>query len=108
MRELRWFKVLSLFANGVDDAVSAGEADWYSCFAIAPGFSHNDSERANGTFPEQLRPIMVVVYVVSKSVTPARNFGSAWWGSDADPGLMQDQVGELGDKLQLFPKVVRK
>jgi hypothetical protein len=55
-----------------------------------------------------LRPRMVVVYVASKSVTPARNFGSAWWGSDADPGLMQDQVGDLGDKLQLFPKVVRK
>jgi hypothetical protein len=71
-------------------------------------FWHNDSESAKGTFPEQMTPRMVVVYVVSKSVTPARNFGSAWWGSDADPGLMQDQVGDLGDKLQLFPKVARK
>jgi hypothetical protein len=98
----------SLFASGFDDAVGAGEADGTLALQLHRDFWHNDSERAKGTFPEQLRPRMVVVYVASKSVTPARNFGSAWWGSDADPGLMQDQVGDLGDKLQLFPKVVRK
>ena len=59
-------------------------------------------------YPEQLECSKGVVYVVAKSVTLARNFGSAWWGSAADPGLMQDQVGDLGDKLQLFPKVIRK
>ena len=47
---------------------------------------------------EQLKTLecnRLVVYVVSRSVTPARNFGCAWWGcqtSHADPGLMQVQA----------------
>jgi hypothetical protein len=59
-------------------------------------------------YSKQLECRIVVVYVVLKCVTLARNFGSAWWGSNADPGLMQDQVGDLSDKLQPFSEGYQK
>ena len=67
-------------ASDVDDAVSGGEVDWDSCFAIALDFWVQPAERIKSMQLEQLECRMVVEYVVSKSVTLARNFGSAWWG----------------------------
>lgn len=66
----------SFSGDDVDDAVRVGEADWDSCLPIVPGICCNQSRNVNGLYSEQLALRMVVVYVISKGVTLARNFGN--------------------------------
>jgi hypothetical protein len=95
----------SLSREDVYRAVRGEDVDWDSCSAIAPRFLIQPINRTKQNVSRTIKVQNDGGICSFQRCDSCQKFWECLVGFNADPGLMQDQVG---DKLQLSASFIRK
>jgi hypothetical protein len=98
----------SLSGKEVYRAARCEDADWDSCSAIVPRFLIQPITKTKQNAPRTIEVQNDGGICSFQRCDSCQKFWESLVGFKADPGLMQDQVLVVGDKLQLSTSFIRK